>query len=214
MVLKLPPPICYFQHVSEINSGGTGQFTVCAVVVTYNRKALLCECLSALMRQTRRLDAIWLIDNASSDGTPDELLSQGYISELPPATPDKPFEIVKKHEESGTVLHYIRMNANTGGTWGYHEGISRAYVSGFDWIWTMDDDVEPKLHALETLLSYSHMGECIQPSRVYENGHVFEDNKFIDLSTGRQKFLKDGVFAEHQTFSVKISSHSRAVGKP
>ncbi|MCD6105633.1 MAG: glycosyltransferase, partial [Thermosipho sp. (in: Bacteria)] len=41
--------------------------TVCAVVVTYNRKELLLECLEALRKQTRPLDAIYLIDNASTD---------------------------------------------------------------------------------------------------------------------------------------------------
>ncbi|MBD3842385.1 MAG: glycosyl transferase, family 2, partial [Campylobacterales bacterium] len=30
--------------------------TVCAVVVTYNRKELLIECLDALMKQTRPID--------------------------------------------------------------------------------------------------------------------------------------------------------------
>lgn len=48
--------------------------TVCAVVVTYNRKGLLIECLEALRRQTRPLQAIYLIDNASTDGTPEFLL--------------------------------------------------------------------------------------------------------------------------------------------
>ncbi|MBF0457361.1 MAG: glycosyltransferase [Nitrospirae bacterium] len=182
---------------------GSTPVTVCAVVVTYNRKALLCECLSALMRQTKRLDAIWLIDNSSPDDTAAELMRQGFIDTLPPEAITAPYEIIKKHEESGTVLHYLRMDTNTGGTGGYYEGIRRAYESGFHWIWTMDDDVEPKLHALETLLSYSNMGECIQPSRVYTDGQVFQDNKYIDLSTGKQKSLKGAVFAKHQTFSMK-----------
>jgi GT2 family glycosyltransferase len=155
------------------------------------------------MRQTRVLDAVWLVDNSSSDGTPEELQRQGFIDSLPPDALAKPFEITKKNEESGTVLHYIRMNSNTGGTGGYHEGIKRAYEAGFHWIWTMDDDVEPKLHALEKLLSFSNLGECIQSSRVYPDGKVFEDNKYIDLATGRQKFLKDAVFAKYQAFSTK-----------
>jgi len=43
--------------------------TVCAVIVTYNRKKLLLECLEGLRRQTRPVDAIYIIDNASQDGT-------------------------------------------------------------------------------------------------------------------------------------------------
>jgi GT2 family glycosyltransferase len=53
--------------------------TVCAVVVTYNRKNLLIECLEGLRKQTRPVDAICLVDNASTDGTPDLLLEKGYI---------------------------------------------------------------------------------------------------------------------------------------
>ncbi|MEO5361263.1 MAG: glycosyltransferase [Nitrospirota bacterium] len=188
--------------MSELDSGGAAAFSVCAVVVTYNRKELLCECLSALMKQTRALEAVWLIDNASQDDTPSELLRQGFIDTLPPLNLSEPYEITQKHT-SVTTLHYIRMNSNTGGTGGYYEGIKRAYEAGFHWIWTMDDDVEPKPHALETLLSYSTLGECIQPSRVYPDGQVFEDNKYIDLATGRQKVIKDAVFAKYQTFSSK-----------
>ena len=51
--------------------------TVCVVVVTYNRKELLIECLEALSKQTRPLDGIYIIDNASADGTPELLLGKG-----------------------------------------------------------------------------------------------------------------------------------------
>ena len=50
---------------------------VSAVVVTFNRKELLIECLEALRRQTRPLDALYIIDNASTDGT--EELLEGRI---------------------------------------------------------------------------------------------------------------------------------------
>ena len=38
--------------------------TVCAVVVTYNRKTLLLECFEALRKQTRPVDAIYIISLA------------------------------------------------------------------------------------------------------------------------------------------------------
>ena len=43
--------------------------TVAAVVVTFNRSRLLLECLQALLTQTRPIDRIILVDNASTDGT-------------------------------------------------------------------------------------------------------------------------------------------------
>ena len=54
--------------------------TICAVVVTYNRKKLLGECLDALLHQTRPLDSIIVIDNASTDGTYEYLNERRLIN--------------------------------------------------------------------------------------------------------------------------------------
>jgi len=54
--------------------------TVCAVVVTYNRK-LLSEYLEAIRRQIRPIQGIYLIDSASINGTPELLLEEGYIKD-------------------------------------------------------------------------------------------------------------------------------------
>ena len=40
-----------------------------AVVVTYNRKALLQECIDAILNQTVSVEKLILIDNNSTDGT-------------------------------------------------------------------------------------------------------------------------------------------------
>ncbi|MFZ7171628.1 glycosyltransferase [Avibacterium volantium] len=47
-----------------MNSG-----SICAVIVTYNRKLLLVECLKALLNQSQSLNAIYIINNANTDGT-------------------------------------------------------------------------------------------------------------------------------------------------
>ena len=47
------------------------QETIAAVVVTYNRKDLLGQCLDSLRGQSRPLDAIYILDNHSTDGTYD-----------------------------------------------------------------------------------------------------------------------------------------------
>ncbi len=52
---------------------------VCAVVLTYNRKELLSECLSALNAQTRPLDGIVVVNNASTDGTA-EMLAESFAT--------------------------------------------------------------------------------------------------------------------------------------
>ncbi|MGQ9736045.1 MAG: glycosyltransferase family 2 protein [Thermaceae bacterium] len=101
---------------------------VCAVVVTYNRKELLRECLEALKGQTRRVDHILVVDNASTDGT-EEMLK----AEFP-------------------EVEVLRLPENQGGAGGFYEGMKRAHGMGFDWLWLMDDDTIPREDALEELL--------------------------------------------------------------
>ena len=119
---------------------------VCAVVVTYNRKDLLLECLEALRRQTGPLDAIYIIDNASTDGTPEILRSKGYRD---CAVIENPID------GSEIMIRYVRLPVNTGGAGGFHEGVKRAFHDGYDWIWLMDDDAEPLPDSLQGLLRYA-----------------------------------------------------------
>ena len=45
--------------------------TVCTVVVTYNRKDLLIKCIESLVNQTLKPQAIYIVDNNSTDNTPE-----------------------------------------------------------------------------------------------------------------------------------------------
>lgn len=100
-----------------------------AVVVTYNRKVLLEECLNALLNQTYKLNKIIIIDNASNDGTT-ELLKDKY---------------------SIPEIEVFTLNKNTGGAGGFYYGTKKA-VEDADWIWEMDDDTIPTPTALEKLI--------------------------------------------------------------
>ena len=105
---------------------------VAAVVVTYNRKELFAECLTAILNQTRHVDDIVVIDNASTDGTPDVIKAQGYLT----------------HPR----FHYLRMKKNLGGAGGFYKGIQYAHQLSTDWLWIMDDDTIPDADCLENLL--------------------------------------------------------------
>ncbi len=113
--------------------------TVAAVVVTYNRKNLLKECLDALLVQTRPLDSILVVDNASSDGTTDFLEQSGYMA--------------------NSLIQYVRLPENIGGAGGFNYGIKQAYKHKFHWVWVMDDDAEPMPNALETLLDHKNLAK-------------------------------------------------------
>jgi rhamnopyranosyl-N-acetylglucosaminyl-diphospho-decaprenol beta-1,3/1,4-galactofuranosyltransferase len=108
---------------------------VCAVVVTYNRKELLLECLDAILKQTRPVERVLIIDNASTDGTPELLARIGYLE--------------------NALIDYVRLPVNAGGAGGFHEGFKRAFEQGYDWLWAMDDDGLPHAEALERLLAPS-----------------------------------------------------------
>jgi len=120
--------------------------TVAAVVVTFNRKQLLMECLNALLNQTYELDSVIIIDNNSTDGTYELLKERGYID--------------------NEIIDYVRLNENTGGAGGFHEGIKRGYEKGYDWLWIMDDDVKPDKECLNILMKYKEKGKVLIPLRL------------------------------------------------
>ena len=102
---------------------------VTAVLVAYNRRELLQESLAALARQTRPVDRLVIVDNASTDGS-------GEVAET----------LV---EEWGGRARLIRLTENTGGAGGFAVGIAAAIAEdGIDWVWVMDDDTVPGPGAL------------------------------------------------------------------
>jgi GT2 family glycosyltransferase len=102
--------------------------SVAAVVVTFNRRELLQQCLGALREQERPVDRVIVVDNASADGTAELLRS------------DHPW------------VDLLALPENVGATGGFCEGIERALAQGADWIWLLDDDTIPRPDALAELL--------------------------------------------------------------
>lgn len=100
---------------------------IVAIVVTYNRKELLIQCIERLEQQTCPLD-IMVIDNASTDGT------------------DKIFENVREH------IIYCNTGSNLGGAGGFSYGIKKAIEYGYEYLWILDDDTMPTMTALEYFL--------------------------------------------------------------
>jgi GT2 family glycosyltransferase len=131
----------------------TNDGTVCAVVVTHNRKKLLIECIDSLINQSKPLDAIYIIDNNSTDNTPQLLKEKDLINEIPLSNHELSWEkkVKVNNREIKIKLHYYKMHKNTGGAGGFYEGVKRAYEDGYDWLWLMDDDAEPVQDALKFL---------------------------------------------------------------
>ncbi len=119
----------YFSMDMPINR----KMKIVAVVVTYNRKELLKESLQALLKIKQENFDVFVVDNASSDGT---------------------FEYIKAELENGNV-HYFNTGANIGGAGGFNYGIRKAVESGADYVWVMDDDCIVKENSLSALIDYA-----------------------------------------------------------
>lgn len=104
---------------------------IATLVVTYNRKKLLKECLYSILNQSIISDNIFVIDNASNDGTQELFEINGLFY--------------------NSKITYIRENYNLGGAGGFYKGIKACYKD-YDWIWIMDDDTIPTKKCLEGLI--------------------------------------------------------------
>lgn len=106
--------------------------TVAAVIVTYNRKQLLKECLSNLLRQSYSNLDVLVVDNDSTDGTT---------------------ELV--HRFTDKRVKYINTGKNFGGAGGFQFGVREAVKRGYDYLWLMDDDTMPTETALKSLMDFA-----------------------------------------------------------
>jgi rhamnopyranosyl-N-acetylglucosaminyl-diphospho-decaprenol beta-1,3/1,4-galactofuranosyltransferase len=132
---------------------------VIAAVVTYNRRALLLECLHAVLAQTHPVERLLVIDNASTDGTEDALRDAGLLDRV----------------------EYERLPENRGGAGGFARAVEAAREAPGDWIWLMDDDSEPLPDALERLLAAPPAAEpgvvAVCSKVVYGDGVTIDANQ-------------------------------------
>lgn len=130
--------------------------SVDAVVVTYNRRELLAECLEGVIAQTHRPRRVHVVDNASSDGTPEMVRSLAEHSPVP--------------------ICLLTLPENRGGAGGFATGIEAARGDGADWLWLMDDDVRPGPDALRLLVDAPPARDpttvCLAPKVVYASGGI------------------------------------------
>lgn len=148
--------------------------SVVAVVVTFNRKVLLLECLNALFAQTVPLHKIIIVDNFSSDGTESYLKENGYLD--------------------NSIIDYRRFHENTGGAGGFSRGLQIALNYPVDWFWLMDDDVAAEPTCLEELLKFKDISECLHPRKLLPTGEYWKWEHIIDLHTCNKIWINDMSF--------------------
>ncbi|WP_432534856.1 glycosyltransferase [Kineococcus arenarius] len=137
---------------------------VVAVVVAHQRRDLLVEALAALAAQTRRPDAVVVVDNASTDGTGEAVRAWAAGAPLP--------------------VDLVRLERNTGGAGGFAAGLARALRRhAADLVWLMDDDTVPRPAALAAALAArAATGAVVVASRV-----VWHDGREHPMNTPRPR---------------------------
>jgi len=103
--------------------------SIASVTVTWNPGRVIEGHLSALLHQTRPLDEIVVVDNASTDGTA-EFLKRAFPG-----------------------IKVLPQGRNTGIAGGLCAGLEYACVKRHEWIWLFDQDSVSAPTALEELLS-------------------------------------------------------------
>lgn len=101
--------------------------TCAAVVVSYNRREDLRQTLGALRAQTHSVDEVIVVDNCSTDGSREML-----VTDFP-------------------EVHCYWTEENLGGAGGFTLGVDLAIQAGHSDAWLMDDDAVPHGDALERL---------------------------------------------------------------
>lgn len=195
---------------------------IAAVLVTYNRKALLKDCFDAVVGQTLLPDAIIIIDNNSMDGTQNLLIQENLISSKFACSEEFDFSKKKLPMKNGVVIDilYFKYHQNSGGAGGFHKGIKIAHEKGYGWIWVMDDDVEPLPSALELLFKHRNLSQKIGflASRVRgaesdtsmnlpEVDTSLNENGYPDW----EKYLEQGIVKIKRATFVSILLNSRII---
>ncbi|TPR14813.1 glycosyltransferase family 2 protein [Apilactobacillus timberlakei] len=160
---------------------------VSVVIVTFNRLSLLKENLQHLLKQTHKVDKIFVINNNSTDGTTE------YLNDI-----------------SNEKIFAINSDKNLGGAGGFSYGLKMAYEkSNSEFFWIMDDDTMPSDNALSKLI--------ISAERLHNNfGFLcsnvrwWKDNSSCNLpklSENWGKIASDGLIkVSHATFvSIMLS---------
>lgn len=123
---------------------------VACIVVTFNRKNLLIKCLDSIQQQSYRPHTVFIVDNASTDGTRQLVCERNYLDTT----------------INGVTYVYIQLPENIGGSGGFYTGMKTAFESdeNFDAFWLMDDDGITDKDQLSSMLPYIDRYGYVSPN--------------------------------------------------
>jgi len=118
-----------------------------AGIVTYNRLDLLKKAIEGLRNQSVKPNAIFIVNNSSTDGTTEWLATQNDLT--------------------------VFTQENTGSSGGQYRNVLEMYRAGYEWIWIMDDDVSPSKDCLKNLFAEKNEKYILAPMRMGADGKLF-----------------------------------------
>jgi GT2 family glycosyltransferase len=119
--------------------------------------------LLALLGQTKSVDSILVVDNASTDDTANLL-----ASEFP-------------------SIEVLSMGRNVGSAGGFTAGIQRACEQKFEWIWTLDDDTIAQPDALQALFDARNRFELDHRPNLLASKVLWKDGSLHPMNLQKPK---------------------------
>lgn len=151
--------------------------SIAAIIPTFNRRRELEKCLDALSSQTTPPDAVYIIDNGSTDDTAEKI--------QPRLT---------------AQMKYFRMSANLGSAGGFRKGMELAFNDGYEWLWITDNDSAPARNSLERLMSVALENQevmALAPTKLRESdGAILKGDMIWDRSAGTASSPSDKEYRE------------------
>ena len=166
---------------NDLPAGGAA---LTIVVATFNRSAYLAGLLESIAALDPAPASVIVVDNASTDDTPEllESVAKGFPVPL-------------------SVLH---LPENTGGAGGFAAGVEAALERGAEWLWLMDDDVEVLPGAVAALGKWTGSYECIHGRRLDDSGApFFWQHRFVPF-LGVHLPVRGNVFRDSPVFETNL----------
>ena len=117
------------------------------VICNYNKKEYVLRCIQSVLESDTQDYSIYVVDNASTDGSADAILAR-----------------------YGVQVTVLKNPENLGGSGGFNRGIRHALSQNHTYIWCLDNDTLVDEHALSSMIQClkNHPDVGLVGSRIYQ----------------------------------------------
>lgn len=144
-------------------------------ICNYNGKVYAMDCIKSLHKQTKQKFDLYVVDNASTDGSVETLKS-----------------------EFGDSVHFLLNEENLGGTGGFERGLQEGLKCGYEYIVLLDNDIVLKEDMLERMEDFmddnpdagiagARVMIMDEPERMQEYGCYLDFEKFDAVTCRRME---------------------------